>query len=388
MPGWIWTGLSQSWMLFVRVKFCELLRLKTPFKQSFSHARSIRHYSDKILVLLHTQEGVTGFGEILAREYVSGETNERIFKEHGPRLAAEVVGRQFASFDVLLDFIRKALLEGLWGTALLAGFELALLNAFAQLRPANMNRLLGPRRSSPPGRCVTLGFECADEEIRRYVIQARLSGATVVKIKVGLANDVQRLTHLNSALKGRTPIRLDANGCMSLEQAIDLLARCRRLPIQSLEQPFAPDDPELETKLNELYKSTRMPLMADESLCTQADLRRWLASRAYHIFNIRVGKCGGLIGSVLIRDAAAKEGLGIVAGTMVGESGVLNRASELLLMHSESLPYVEGLGQNRSLLSQDPVDFTENKFSPLGGRFELQEDVVERQLIDKVKISE
>lgn len=371
----------------MQVKSCELLWLKTPFKQSFSHARATRRDSDRILVLLHTREGVTGFGEILARGYVSGETNDRIFDEDGPQLALEIIGRNFATLEPLLDFIRKAQLEETWGTALFGGFELALLNAFAQLQPVNMNRLLGPRRTSSPGHCFTLGFEYTDDQIRRYVIQARLSGATVIKVKVGLANDIERLSHLNSALKGRVPIRLDANGSLDFEQAVDLLAGCRRLPVQSLEQPFAADDPELEDKLEALARCMRVPLMADESLCTQADLRRWLASRAYQIFNIRVGKCGGLIGSLLIRDAALQAGLGIVAGSMVGESGILNHASELLLTHSESLPYVEGLGQNRHLLLQDPVVFKENKFSPLGGCFELRPDAIERQLIDKIKIS-
>lgn len=372
----------------MRIKSCELLWLRVPFKQSFSHARASRRYSDKILVLLQTWEGVTGFGEILARGYVSGETNDRIFNKDGLQLASEVVGRRFTSLDTLLNFIQKALLEEIWGVALFGGFELALLNAFAQLQPVNINRLLGPRRISPPGHCVTLGFECKDDQIRRYVIQARLSGATVIKVKVGLSNDIERLSHLNGALKGRMPIRLDANGSLSFEQAVNLLVHCQQLPIQSLEQPFAADDPELEDKLGELSRCTRVPLMADESICTQADLQHWLANRAYQIFNIRVGKCGGLIGAAFIRDAALQADLGIVAGTMVGESGILNRASELLLMHSESLPYVEGLGQNRSLLVQDIVTYKENKFSPLGGCFELQADIVERQLIDKIKISE
>lgn len=372
----------------MRIKACELLWLKAPFKQSFSHARASRHYSDKILVLLHTGEGVTGFGEILARGYVSGETHDRIFNRDGPRLASEVVGCRFSTLDALLDFVKKALSEETWGMALLGGFELALLNAFAQLQPVNISRLLGPRRVSAPGHCVTLGFECRDEQIRRYVIQAKLSGATVIKVKVGLSNDIERLSQLNSALKGRMPIRLDANGSLTLEQAVELLVRCRQLPIQSLEQPFAAADPELEAKLEELSRCTRVPLMADESICTPSDLQRWLTNRAYRIFNIRVGKCGGLTGSLLIRDAALQAGLDIVAGTMVGESGILNRASELLLMHSEALPYVEGLGQNRSLLLQDIVTYRENKFSQLGGCFELLADVVERQLIDRIKISE
>ena len=56
-----------------------------------------------------------------------------------------------------------------------------------------------------------------------------------------------------------------------------------------------------------------------------------------------------------ILNRARDAGIGVVAGTMVGETAVLDAASELLLAHRDELSYVEGLGQSRQILEASPV---------------------------------
>src|SRR5436190_2163196 len=254
----------------MRVTGCEILRLRLPFRSAFRHAAAERSASDMILVVLEDDGGHRGFGEILARSYVTGETNEEIFA-------------------------------------------------------------VGAR-------------------------EARLAGATVVKVKVGGEDDAGRLRVLNECWKGAMPLRLDANGGLTVEQAGALLDACSALPIESLEQPLAATDPDLPAKLRHLYGRTTVPLVADESVCRLSDARRWAGTGAYQFFNIRVGKCGGLLACSMIMGVARSSGIRLVGGSMVGESAVLRHASELLLLHSDDLPYVEGLRQNRSLLAFEPVE--------------------------------
>ncbi len=370
----------------MQLKKIALLRLKTPFKHSFGHALSERTYSDKILVILSDEQGRQGYGEVLARAYVSGETNDDVFANTGPALAKSLLGQHFESLAALQSYLTDTLRSEQWGTAVFGGYELALLNLFGLSHGISQHEttaLLGPERYSATGSCMTIGFECKDEHIRRYAIQARLSGATAVKMKIGLDNDASRLQQLNTAFKGKMPIRLDANGSMSLTQMSDLLLACKDLPIHSVEQPFAANDPELEQKLVALYASTKIPLMADESLCTLSDARRWIDNKAYQVFNIRIGKCGGLLGAIQIRDMAQAAGVDIVAGTMVGESGVLNHASALFLQHTEQLNYVEGLGQNSSFLQHDPVTLQSNKLNPLAAQFAMTEAAMAEQLLEQ-----
>jgi len=51
--------------------------LQIPFNFSFGHSLKIRAYSDSIIVELTTDSGVRGYGEGIARPYVTGETIQK-----------------------------------------------------------------------------------------------------------------------------------------------------------------------------------------------------------------------------------------------------------------------------------------------------------------------
>ncbi len=374
----------------MRVTGGEILRLRLPFRFAFRHAAAERSVSDTVLVVLEDEAGRRGLGEILARGYVTGESNDAIFTAGAPELGAVVVGQSFETQATLVAFLVTQLESERWQPALFGGFEAALINLFEQSAPWDFAEILGPRRVSSPRTCLTIGLEASADQLRQRARAARLARATVVKVKVGGGegeSDIARLHLLNECWKGTMPLRLDANGSLSLDQAGALLDACTRLPIESLEQPFAAADLDLTPKLRDLYARAAVPLVADESVCRVSDARRWAESAAYQFFNIRVGKCGGLLASSRIMGVARAGRIRVVGGSMVGESAVLRHASELLLLHSDDLPYVEGLAQNRALLAFDPVEAVCNETSASsGGRrptavFRLKEEVRERFLV-------
>ncbi|TMC55062.1 MAG: hypothetical protein E6J20_01060 [Chloroflexi bacterium] len=349
---------------------CEILRLRLPFRSAFRHAAAERDASDTVLVVLEDESGHRGFGEILARRYVTGESSEAIFATGAPQLGAGVVGREFETQEALVAFLLDQLAAEQWPPALFGGFEAALINLFEQAAMWDMSAVLGPRRVSQPGNCFTIGLE-ASEQLRLRAREARLAGATVVKVKVGGEHgedDVARLRLLNECWKGTMPLRLDANGSLSVDEASALLAGCAALPLESLEQPFPAEEPDLADKLREVHTRSGVPLVADESVCRLSDARRWAGVGAYQYFNVRVGKCGGLLGSSQIMATARASGIRLVGGSMVGESAVLRHGSELLLGHTDDLPYVEGLAQNRALLACEPVNVVYNEAFTNGSR--------------------
>src|SRR2546430_16672685 len=66
---------------------------------------------------------------------------------------------------------------------------------------------------------------------------------------------------------------------------------------------------ELTAKLRDLYAQTGVPLVADESVCRLDEARRWATSGGYQAFNVRVGKCGGLLASSRIMNVARTSGI-------------------------------------------------------------------------------
>lgn len=343
------------------LKSIEFVELDLPFKREFSHARKTRTGAGTILVRVITTQGVVGWGEILARSYVTGETSDALFDDHVQRsvvatLVQASLDCRFDNQQTLTRWIDEQLPGYRFHTALFGGVELALWSALHQTSGVDFDRLIGRVNPRKPGRCLTIGFETDQRAFRQQAIAARVGGATVIKLKVGRADDIERLLALDRHLNGKLPIRVDANGVYSVEQAEALLEACaHKTALQSIEEPFARHNDNGENAQRTLYAQYGIPFVADESVCSMDDARNVSESGCFQIINLRIGKHGGIRATVSLRDFADQQQLGLVCGSMVGETGILSQASELLLARSTQFDYVEGLGQNNRFLQIDPV---------------------------------
>ncbi len=81
-----------------------------------------------------------------------------------------------------------------------------------------------------------------------------------------------------------------------------------------VEQPLAEAD---HDNLLRLYRSSELPLYADESIHTSNDVAA-LADRVHGV-NLKLMKCGGITGAMEIIHTAKAHGLGVMIGCM-GES--------------------------------------------------------------------
>ncbi|MGH8167029.1 MAG: mandelate racemase/muconate lactonizing enzyme family protein [Woeseiaceae bacterium] len=338
----------------MRVVDIELFRYRIPFKVAFSHAAATRGTGDAILIRIGTEEGVSGYGEIQARPYVTGEANDTIWSQTAVDRSEKIIGRTIRSTQDIRELV-DAVCGYAAAPALAGGFDLALHDAIELTHGLDWSREFGPLRKTPIERCLTIGENHTGPQLERQSRMARLSGCAVVKLKVKNAGDARRIHDLRTWLGPEIAIRLDANGCMDVPEVVELLRSSARCRIESIEEPLRKDRPDLTAALNEVHAETGVPLVADESICTAADVARLGESGSYQIVNVRVGKCGGISGTRAVIDSCRKMGLKLVAGTMVGETAVLLRASRMLLTHCEELRYVEGLDQARQLLEAQPI---------------------------------
>jgi len=156
--------------------------------------------------------------------------------------------------------------------------------------------------------------------------------------------------------------------------------------IHSFEEPLILDDLDRPEGLRELHQRYNVDFMADESVCSMKDAENIADDGSYQLFNIRVGKHGGLCASAAIRDFAKAHCIGVVGGSMVGETSALTQASTVFLSRSPTLDYVEGLGQNRSWLLHDPLQQTQRS-KHIFNRFTADEEVIEKTLIRQREIT-
>jgi muconate cycloisomerase len=118
-----------------------------------------------------------------------------------------------------------------------------------------------------------------------------------------------------------------------------------------VEQPVAKDD---FAGLQAVGAAAGLPVIADESLCTERDALRLIELKACQIFNVRLSKCGGLLAATRIRRLAAAAGLRCQLGCHVGETSILAAAGRHFALCDPELLYMEG-SFAPFLFARDPV---------------------------------
>ncbi|MBL8081650.1 MAG: hypothetical protein JNN26_03475 [Candidatus Obscuribacter sp.] len=356
--------------------------VRLPFRFSFGHSLASRNFSRNIVVEVAIAVGegtVTGLGESVPREYVTGETSESALAFINEVLAPALLGRSFAGVDQLLGalealFYQERLDERPLGAAFCA-VELALLDACARimglpfyLMPAYLARL-----SRLPAAASTLDRTLWNLELpwservfryggvvpfgKRKVLEALLRaykayGFQTVKLKVGddIDEDLVKIKLARSILGPAVKLRIDANCAWNFDLACLAMERFRPLGVVSLEQPL----PRLETEgLARLQARLPETIVVDESLTTLNEAQRLIELKACRAFNIRISKVGGIVAAMKLVELARQASLECHLGAQVGESGILASAQKhLALAVPDLFANVEG-AMNLFLLKRD-----------------------------------
>jgi muconate cycloisomerase len=172
------------------------------------------------------------------------------------------------------------------------------------------------------------------EAIRRHGFQD-------VKLKVGSNPEADReiVAGARELLGPDCSLRVDANGAWKPEEALQRIEALAAFRLDGVEQPLASDD---LTGLAWLAGRSPVPIIADESLVSFTDARRLADQKACQIFNVRVSKCGGLLGAARIQGFAAGRGIRSVLGAQVGETAILSAAGRHLATRGPDLLFCEG----------------------------------------------
>ena len=140
-----------------------------------------------------------------------------------------------------------------------------------------------------------------------------------------------------------------------VEQALSVIGQLRSVGIRSFEQPIAAGD---LAGLARLVAESSAGIVADEGLTDRESLRALITHQACTGANVRISKCGGLVGAYARCREALDAGLMLQVGCQVGESSLLSAAHLTLLSALAPLTpgvrFAEGCF-GRHLLREDPV---------------------------------
>jgi L-alanine-DL-glutamate epimerase-like enolase superfamily enzyme len=137
----------------------------------------------------------------------------------------------------------------------------------------------------------------------------------VIKIKLGSDDDEARVAAIRRARPDAT-LYIDANAAWTAEEAIAQIRRIAAYDLALIEQPTAKDDIE---GMGQVQAAVDVPVVADESLQTLADVDR-LAAAGVRGINLKLMKVGGVGPGLAIIHRARELGLQVMLGCMVETS--------------------------------------------------------------------
>src|SRR5215204_4754541 len=350
-----------------RVTELRLFAVDLPFKVAFRHAAAARTSSESLFLRARLDNGAEGWGESLPRAYVSGESREQAFALLRDTILPALAGQSFRSLPDAVSFLEKC--DGKappeWArpevpqTAAWCGVDLALLDAFGKAsgEPAGPAAGDGQAPAARPGRYRYSGVVSAGHgwPYAKSLLKIRAFGFRQVKLKLEREGAVRAAGMARRLLGRRADLRVDANMAWDVEQALEVIGQLRAVGIRSFEQPIASSD---LAGLARLVAESSANIMVDEGLTDRDSLQRFITQRACTAANVRISKCGGLIGAYARCREALDAGLVLQVGCQVGESSLLSAAQLALLSALAPLRpgvrYAEGCF-GRHLLREDPA---------------------------------
>ena len=371
---------------------------RVPLKRPFRTAQTERTHSDNVVVEAMLDDGTRGFGEGVPRDYVTGETPDACL-DFLPTLAHELLAMTFADFADAVAFA-----SGLsFGDdpekprcAARAAIEIALLDAAGQRFGVPLYRLIDylPELASiaQVNDAVRYGVVLSADTRRRKALIYRLYGFHDAKLKVGLdpEQDIAFVTGMRRLLGRRMDIRLDANGGWSFDDALKTMRALDGLSISFVEQPIANAE---AGRLAELRAEAPIPVMLDESLISERDVRLAIEQKRCDAFNLRISKNGGMIPVLRYAKLAAENGIAVQLGCHPGETGLLSAAGRALACAVGNLRYLEG-SYDRHQLRKNVI--RENITFGRGGRARrlkkaglgvtVDEDALEEMTVEEVTV--
>ncbi len=344
-------------MRFVRLEICEV---RIPFRFSFRHARAARTEAHALILILTTDSGATGYGEVVPRQYLTGETlssaREDIRRRWWPALSRLVLPEQAADLDPLWPALAPLYAEADAERKLAgySGVDIAAVDACGRAWGIAGKRLLATR-AAPRPLVAPLG-SLAPRHILYASLLFRSLGFRHFKLKIGLERDRERIWATSRALAQRATWLADANGAWEWEEAAAAARLLREAGAAVLEQPL-PATPQTPAKtaaqMARLQSESGLVIMADESLCTLAEARALLETNV-GMWNLRLAKIGGFSGmrAMLALAAAASRPPALYLGVLVGETSLLAAGQRACLgmAHWQQVEY----GFPRILLHGDP----------------------------------
>lgn len=318
----------------MRITAIETIPVLVPISGHFIIRGSLGVHAESPFVILrvHTDEGITGLGEVSCTPVWSGEDSVTAVHMIRTYLAPVLIGEDPRDIERLLGRMKRAVFGHPFTKS---GLEIALWDILGKAAGLPVYRLLGGSvREWVPIKMSVSGAE--PPRAAAIAEWAMSQGLRALKVKVGIepAGDIERVKAVRAAIGPGVRLGIDANGGWSPRVAIQTIREIHDSSrVFFAEQPV----PALDLQwMVDVRRAVPVPVMADESCNTAQDAMALARAGAADILSVYVGKGGGITAARKIAGLAEGAGLTCTVGSNL-ELGIASAAMAHLAMASPGI---------------------------------------------------
>lgn len=268
--------------------YTEDLALTKPYEIAFAITDTVQN----AFVEIELANGMIGLGAASPSKQVLNETIEELEDNLTAGQLQQWEGRDIRHFRQLIAEVKATFPNH---TATQAALDIALHDAFGKYLDMPIVQFYGQKIKSLPT-SVTIGI-CTVEATLQEAKEYWAKGFRVLKVKTGksVAEDIERCTKLRELYGPALSIRVDANQGYTLAETIQFYEKTTSLGIELIEQPMPVGT---EAAMRTLPQAIRNIIACDESLKNaKSALQLAQPPQVGNIFNIKLMKCGGVLGA-------------------------------------------------------------------------------------------
>ena len=326
----------------------EIFKVRIPLKEPFVISLGAINQVETIVICIHTNNSLKGFGECSPYMTINGESIDTCFIV-GQYFAKVLKGKNALDLEGAISLMDGVIYAN---TSIKSAFDMALHDIAAQHAGLPLYQFLGGKKNKILYTDMTVSIG-EPVKMQADAVRFQKEGFPAIKVKLGesFEKDVDRIKSIREGIGNDHPLRIDANqGWRDADTAIAVLKALAPYNIEHCEEPI----PRWQfMELNKVAANSPIPIMADESCGDHHDAERLIALKACPMFNIKLGKSSGFVKAGKIIEAAAKANIHLQVGGFMESRLGMTAAAHLALTHD----LIQHCDFDTPLMyTEDPVD--------------------------------
>ncbi|WP_305783561.1 mandelate racemase/muconate lactonizing enzyme family protein [Symbioplanes lichenis] len=292
----------------------EIAVVEIPYRVPYRTATNITPKGRHVVLRVETADGTVGWGEtgIISSGYpAQGDAPETIAAVLESYLAPMLLGRSAWEPLVTLSAVDGVIRGHLFAKA---AVDHALLDLQGKLLGVSLAVQLGGQFHASYG--VSRSLPLAEpQQVAARARDLRDEGYARLTLKGSgdVAMDVACFRAVREALGPEFELEIDPNGSYQANDAIRMIRALEDYGLLAVEQPTPGAD---VWALAQVRAAVQIPVIADESVFSETDLRHVISLGAADVICLKPFKSGGVLASRRLQHAAECSGLQVSTGSM------------------------------------------------------------------------